>query len=39
MIGSLSLCVYVRVQRADVHFGVFRVTDSQAACVGRWNIW
>lgn len=36
VIGSVCfLCVLC----ADMHFGVFRVSDSQAACVGQWNIW
>ena len=36
----LEFCVsYMCVSCVDVHFGVFRVTDSQGACVGQWNIW
>lgn len=45
VIGSLRerececVCVCVFVQCADVHFGVFRVTDPLTAWVGQWNIW
>lgn len=42
VIGSLRIfcvCLCVCVLCADVHFGVFRATDSQAACVGQWNMW
>lgn len=38
----LSATVYAFVYCvlcADVHLGVFRATDSHAACAGRWNIW
>lgn len=35
----LCVCACVHVPSAHVHFGVFRVTDSQAACVGPWIIW
>lgn len=35
----VGVCVCTHTQSADVHFGVFRDTDSQAACVGRWIIW
>lgn len=39
LLEFVFLCVCVYSQCADVRFGVFRVTEPQAACAGQWNIW
>lgn len=39
LLARLYVCVCLCVQCADVHFGVFRVTDPQTARVGQWIIW
>lgn len=39
LLEGVCVCLCVCVQRADVHFAVFSVTDPQTDCVGQWNIW